>query len=298
MKTLGHRGNFLALLFFAAMTLSACGGGGDSSGASTGSYMTINGNTYSPNSAATVVSVNQTSLLNYSLGGPAFTVAMSDSASGTLVNISTVTTASGLPSVNSLSTSSGTTAIFMEKSGGSTVTYGDFANPTTTNGNATVKTFGEIGQQVTGSFDLNLCLQATCSASVKNFKGEFSANRLPNNGSSLSPIIISPMITNSQYKATHGIAPQTGANYYQVTTATAGTATITLSPTTDVDLAVYSDAAFSTPATCDITSTLAVVGSGTETCAITTAANQKLYLKASQKQSVTSRDTYTLTITK
>ena len=58
----------------------------------------------------------------------------------------------------------------------------------------------------------------------------------------------------------------------------------------------YKSIAMLTLLACNVTSTLSIVGSGVETCAITVAASQKLYITVSQTTSATALETYTLKV--
>jgi hypothetical protein len=63
-------------------------------------------------------------------------------------------------------------------------------------------------------------------------------------------------------------------------------------------MAVFSDVGFSTPATCDVASTLNITGSGVETCAIAVTANQRIYMTVSQATAASAAETYELLVAK
>jgi hypothetical protein len=172
----------------------------------------------------------------------------------------------------------------------------DLANGTGTGGSITIGAFGNIGQQITGSLNINLCDATTvCSTSIKNYTGNFSVTRTANYGSIAMPALLNPYTPPMTWGG--GIHPVTGSNYYVVTTnSIGGTLTLTLTPTVDVNMAVFTDDGFTTPATCNVISNLNVVGSGVEICAVTVTANQKFYLTVSQIVTATSRETYTLKV--
>jgi hypothetical protein len=134
----------------------------------------------------------------------------------------------------------------------------DVNNGVTTGGTITVDSFGNVGQPITGSYNVKLCTTVTntsCASPVKNYSGNYRVVRTVNYGSLGFPI---PMASYALSKGatlskTDGIAPANGKNYYSVLFAAAGTAYIALSPnansaalkvspTVNVNIAVYTDA--------------------------------------------------------
>jgi hypothetical protein len=299
----------LLAIFAISLILAACGGGGGSSGGGTvADNVSINSTAYVVNSSTVRVSgyQMQTSPSGYQTGGPVGVIWMNDTQTGNALFFQVVSTADGWPGVHFLyGSGTGTSATITDKS----VTTGglmvDSANGNGTGGSITIDTFGDIGQQITGSFNMNLCDNYTvCSASIKNYTGTFSVIRTANYGSLARPAsVLIPVPASTSY--TNGIHPASGKNYYAIpTNSTGGTLTLTLSPsvgfnlapTVDVNMAVFTDAGFTTPATCDVTNTLNVAGNGVETCAVTVTANQRLYISVSQTATATAFETYTLKV--
>lgn len=279
-----------------SIILSACGGGG--SGSATGDNFSFNGAKY-PANGSTVLGEGfliQTSPDGYQYDGQTAVVFMADKPSGNELSLQVTDTVDGWPGTYSLYGGITSTRI-TDKSVPTGGNMQDLANGSGTGGSITVNSFGVVGQQIAGTFNVNLCdMNAVCSASIKNYTGTFSVHRTANYGSiARSSIVSIPVPTPTAYA--DGIHPATGKNYYTIpTNATGGTLTLTLTPTVDVNMAVYTDAGFATPATCDVPSTLNVVGSGVETCAITVTANQKIYLTVSQAPAATFMETYTLNV--
>jgi len=291
------------------LALAACGGAtGYSAGGGSGTAadkVSINGTTYTANGSIVKISgyINQIHPYAYQLGGPMGAITMSDTQSGNRVSFQVLSTIDGWPGVYGLmSTSTGTYAMITDKS----VTTGgvmlDLADGSGTGGSISINSFGDIGQPITGSFDMNLCdINATfCLAAVKKYSGTFSVIRTANFGSLTKPVTFFTSTPAAPVSYSNGITPATGKNYYIVNTnVTGGTLTITLTPATsgDVNLAVYTDAGYTTPATCDVSSTLNVIGSAAETCGITVIANQKLYLTVRQTTAAVALETYALKMT-
>jgi hypothetical protein len=71
---------------------------------------------------------------------------------------------------------------------------------------------------------------------------------------------------------------------------------INVSPTVNVNLAVYTDAGYTTPAICNYDSLFNQPGLTVEGCFISVAANQRLYLSVSQEAGATAFETYTLSV--
>jgi hypothetical protein len=285
-----------------SLTLAACGGavGTSVGGATTTDSVTVNGTTYTENGTTLKIDgyLNQTSTNTYKYGGPFAYLTMTDTTSGNVLYLQVLSTASGWPGVyNLVSGGADTSANMIDKS----VTTGglmlDLANGSGTGGSITIDSFGAAGELIKGSFNINLCdANTTCATSVKNYSGVHSISRTANYGSLARPATVStPVPAGTTYS--YGIHPATGRNYYAITTnATGGTLTLTLTPTVDVNMAVLTDAGFTTPATCNVTSTLNVAGTGVETCAITVTTNQKLYVTVSQTTTATNKETYTLKV--
>lgn len=290
----------LSISFF----LASCGGGGSSSGGTVSDTVSINGTSYSANSTLYIEGLLfQISQYGSLYGGPTAFITMNDRQTGNSLFFQITTTVDGWPGVYSLfSNSADTRADITDKSvttGGLMAVMNNVAGGEATGGSITINAFGEIGQPIKGSFNINMCdRNATCPASLKNYTGSFNINRVANYGSITRPAYLTPMAPASAYASPNGISPATGKNYYTVASnATGGTLTITLTPSVDVNMAVYTDAGFTTPATCNVTNTLNVVGNVVETCAITVAANQRLYFAVGQVATATAFETYTLKVT-
>ena len=288
------------LLAVIVPTIMITGCGGTSSATSNAApNVSINGTQYIDNGSTVGVEgfENQTSKYGYQYGGPTVVVEMNDTTSGNSLRFEAISTVDGFPEIDSLTGTSGTTAYITDKSVSTGGNMGDFANGSSTGGTISIDSFGAAGQRIIGSYNVNLCDSNTiCSASVKNYTGNFNVIHTANYGSLSRPAQVSVPIT-SPY--TDGIHPATGTNFYAITTnASGGTLTVTLTPalTGDVNMAVYTDAGFATTATCDVTSTLNVVGNGAETCAITVTANQKVYVTVSQILAATDWETYMLNV--
>jgi hypothetical protein len=288
-------------VLFAALSinliLASCGAGGSSDVATVVSdSMTVNGVTYSAkdSSIRLLGLVDQASQYGYQMGGPAAFISMSDSRTGNTVYLQLLSTSNGWPGSNYLwDTTDPNTARIKDNT---VATGGNMVVQSGVNsGTVTINSFGSIGQPITGSFNINLCdSSAVCSSSVKNYTGTFRLTRAANMGSLSKTTNLSIPQPVASYK--FGIHPATGKNYFVIpSNATGGTLTIMLVPTVDVNMAVFTDAAFTTPATCKVNN-LNVAGSGTETCAITVAANQKTYVTVSQPASATGRETFILSI--
>jgi hypothetical protein len=291
------------IVLFAALSinliLASCGAGGSSDVATVVSdSMTVNGVTYSAkdSSIRLLGLVDQASQYGYQMGGPAAFFSMSDSRTGNTIYLQLLSTSNGWPGSYYLwNTTDPDTARIKDNT---VATGGNMVVQSGVNsGTVTINSFGSIGQPITGSFNINLCdSSAVCSSSVKKYTGTFRLTRAANMGSLGKTTNLSiPQPVASVYP--FGIHPATGKNYFVIpSNATGGTLTITLVPTVDVNMAVYTDAAFTTPATCNVVSNLNVAGNGTETCAITVAANQKTYVTVSQPASATGRETFNLSI--
>ncbi len=280
------------------LALTACGGGSSGANGNAANSVEINGVTYSAsgNSVYADGYVDQTSEYGYQLGGPAAVISMYDTQTGNSLYFQVLSTVDGWPGIFAvLGTGTSTTAYVTDKS---VATGGNMeANSLVsgTGGTITFNSFGSVGQAITGSYNINLCdRNAACSASVKNYTGSFNITRAANIGSLAEPSSFQiPQSTSIPFR--FGIHPTTGKNHFIIpANATGGTMTITLTPTVDVNMSVYADAGFTTPATCDVTSTLNVTGNGAETCAISVTANQEIYVTVSQPASATDRETFTL----
>ncbi|MFA6014365.1 MAG: hypothetical protein WC742_04795 [Gallionellaceae bacterium] len=288
----------LAVLTFSSI-LAGCGGGGSAGGGSSGiaaEYFVVDGTIY-PNGSMVHIEgyLDQTSPNAYITGGPVGVVWMSQL--NNMIYFEILSGAAGWPGTYSLSGIGAAT--FARITDTSVVTGGsmlDLANGSGTGGSLSIGSFGNKGQQITGSFNVTLCDAFTvCSTSTKNYTGTFSATRTDNYGSITKPALLNAYTPPMTWGG--GIHPVTGKNYYVVTSNTiGGTLTLTNTPTVDVNMAVFTDAGFTTPAICNVTSTLNVVGSGVETCAITVTANQMLYLSISQATAATAFETYSLTV--
>lgn len=257
------------------LTLAACGGAGGSSGikVTAGDFVSINGVTYATNSSTVHESgaLDQASQYGYLYGGSAAVISMNDAQSGNSLSFQVLSTVNGWPGVFTvLGTGTNTTAYITDKSVATSGNMQANSMASGTGGSITFSSFGAVWQPITGCFNINLCdFNAVCAASIKNHTGSF------------------------------GIHPSTGKNYFTVlTNATGGTLTlsITLTSTVDVNMAVYSDAGFTTPATCNITNTQNVAGNGIESCAISVVGNQRIYVTVSQPASAVGQETFTLAL--
>jgi hypothetical protein len=291
----------LFVLCFVAVMLVACGGGGTGAGngnaGAAADYFSINGSRFTENGSMVTVEgyVDQTSPEAMQFGGQVGYVWMFDAPSGKQMYLQLAGTADGLiGQYNFVEGSTGTQAIYADTSAASDVTM--MAIGSGTGGSITIGKFGNIGQPITGSFNVNLCdMASACSSGLQNYTGNFSAIRAPNYGSISKPARRS----SSLFPWREGISPVTGRNHYIIAGfGTAGTLTLTLTPSVDVNMAVFSDVGFSTPATCDVASTLNITGSGVETCAIAVTANQRIYMTVSQAIAASAAETYDLLVAK
>ena len=284
------------------LTLTSCGGGGGGNNSTSGNNVNINGTTYTENGSAVHVEgfINQTSQYGYQMGGPTVVITMDDTQSGNSLSFSIPTTNHGFPGTYNLFAFSGPNSAYITDktvaTGGNMLVGG-----TGTGGAITIShSSSPVGKPLVGSFNLDLCdLNAVCSNSIKKYTGTFSVNLTSNNlGSIAMPSGISFSAPATPVSYYEGVAPTTGKNYYFVpANATGGALTLTLIPSApngDVNMAVFTDAGFATPATCDVASNLSVVGGGVETCGITVAANQQIYFTVSQTNTATFMETYTL----
>jgi hypothetical protein len=288
------------------LTLSACGGGGGAgaaagatgSNATTSGSVTINGTTYSTNSSTVRVGglVNQTSPYNtYASAATAASISMGDTQTGNSLILQVLGSASGWPGVYTAQNAGGsTTAYITDKS---VVTGGNMqvVGAPGSGGTITIDSFGSVGQTIAGSFNLNLCDGiATCPASLKNYTGTFSATRSANVGSLAKPAKFNiPTATYTNYQL--GIHPTTGKNYFAIpTNATGGILRIVLNPSVATDMAIFTDPGFTTPATCDVYSSMNLPDVAPEVCNITVAANQTIYVTVSQPATATAFETFIL----
>ncbi len=284
------------------LILSACGGGGVGGGGGTAAdYISANGTQYTEDGQNTLVEgyLDQTSPDAYQFGGAVGYVLAYDVQSGNAFYFRVVSTVDGWPGVYYLSGfGEGNSAmITVPALPTSSTVMQDFANGSGTGGSITIGSFGNVGQPITGSYNVNLCDPLLCSSSIKSYTGTFRATRIANYGSIGMPTFLTPH--SPPMTLPGAISPVNGKNYYVVGgNPSGGTLTLTLTPTVDVDLAVFTDAGFTVPATCDITSNLNVVGNGVETCTITVAATKRMYLTVSQAAAATAVETYDLTVAK
>lgn len=289
----------LFVVLSANLILSACGGGSGSGGGTAAEYVSINGTRYAEDGSNVLVGgyLDQTSSDAYQYGGQTGFVWMYDAQSGNTMSLQFASTADGWPGTyNFVAFSTGTYAMVRDPSISANAIM--LPNGSGTGGSITIGSFGNIGQPITGSFNANLCdMYSACSTGIKNYAGTFSAVRIANYGSLANPASLFPSATPGTW--TEGISPVTGKNYCVISgTSLAGTLTLSLAPSVDVNMAVFTDAGFTSPATCNVTSHLNVAGNGMETCAITVAANQDIYMTVSQATAATVPETYDLTVSK
>jgi hypothetical protein len=284
-----------------AALLGGCGGGSGGTGtANSGAaadYFSINGARYTENGGMITVEgyVDQTNPEAFQLGGQVGFVRMFDAQTGKQMYLQVSGTVDGLPGThNFVDGGSGTYAMYADTSAASGITMTNVGGGT--GGSIIFTSFSNVGQPITGSFNVNLCdISSTCSTGIKNYTGNFSAIRAPNYGSISKPARLSPW----PFPWRDGISPVTGKNHYIIAGfGTAGTLTLTLTPSADVNMALYTDAGFTTPATCDVASALNITGSGVETCALTVAANQRVYMTVSKAAAATAPETYDLNVAK
>lgn len=285
--------------------LAACGGAAGVGGGATGDTVSINGTTYTANSSTLDVSgyVIQTSTYFSLYGGPTAIIGMNDTQSKNTLILQITSTVDGWPGVYTLlGVGKDTVAYITDKTvatGGVMQDLDNLSGGTGgTGGSITVDSFGALGQAIKGSFNMKLCdKNAVCANSIKTYIGTFNVNRKANIGSLASPVYMTTTAPANAYAYPNGINQSTGKNYYTIATnSTGGTLTLTVTPTVDVNMAVFMDAGFTTPATCNTPNTLNLPGMSVETCAITVTPNQKLYLTMSQPASAPVFETYTLKV--